>query len=41
MAGTYTIVCKPDDRGELPDGGGDEKNYSAMVVKLTDGSPCP
>lgn len=38
MAGTYKIVCKPEDRGEIPAEGGDEKNYSAMVVKLTNGS---
>lgn len=36
MAGTYRIICRPEDRGTVV--GPVEKNHSAIVIKLTNGS---
>lgn len=36
MAGTYKIVCRPEDRGTAV--GPVEKNHSAIVIELTNGS---
>lgn len=38
MAGTYKIICKPQDRTNTPTEGDEAENRSAMVVKLTNGS---
>lgn len=41
MAGTYKIVCKPEDRSTAVEGTDVEENRSCMVVQLVNGSQAP